>query len=985
MGKLLPPNIEGTIPAFYANTDGTVQITVPFSMNKAVSRNSVTGFSLKIKTVQSSSYLHTWEADSWDVESAMEAVFTVPSSLLTKLRVGQFYKIQLAYINGLTHAETKSLLQDKLNAFYNYKDAYTNSVTQTELRNAYNTYAASDSSFSQIAIGKLIIAIGNSINYNTEDEWYENIISQLDIANKTVGYYSSVGVIKYTTKPVVEITNLEDKIINSHIYQYTGYYSQADGDITEHLYSYRFDVFDANGNLYKTTGDCLHNSNNDTNNYESYDNFLLQEDFDPSDIHSIRYSITTINGVSISSPRYRFMQKISIDPELDAKLTATLDYENGYVSLNLVGNINEKTGAETPVTGAFLISRSSAASNFMEWDEVSRFKLGAQTPSRFLQNDFTIEQGQTYQYSIQQYNDNGLYSNRILSNKIYADFEDAFLFDGSHQLRIKFNPKVSTFKNDLLEAKVDTIGGKHPFIFRNGNVMYKEMSLSGLISYQMDENNLFLSDADLLLETDTNKERTQTTFYQLQYDEEINAYAQQYAIEHYSRTAMTDIVDMYNDSNDEYNVIKNSHYRTTQLTNYNIAAERLFKLAVLGWLNDGKPKLFRSPTEGNYIVRLLNVSLSPNDTLGRMLHTFSCTAYEIADYNYRTLDSYGLVTITSPKYTFMRWETVDLAPISTNGTIMYASGRLNRFPAYTVKFENLLPGSLFYIDGKPFHIGATGTYEVSIGTQMNIISIPDDAKYTGQMTYGYYSESQNSFDTIAEAEVIDYPIRQFIGETSEVLDEIIDIKNSLVKFLYLHAMIRPLRDAYVRTESGNQVYYLDADFTMPLVADPYFMYRIYSFEGRDKRFVKYYDAYNKRSYTDEATGYKPSFEINGETISLAEIHSIDFREPDKITSLKVNNGVSLDCGYQVCTITYMLEQTNAEVVYARQLWETAKNNLDEAIAFQSSDSNNQPADTMNSRIDSLMQQERTAYKNFITVLEEQKTIDDANRGAGDLS
>ena len=59
--------------------------------------------------------------------------------------------------------------------------------------------------------------------------------------------------------------------------------------------------------------------------------------------------------------------------------------------------------------------------------------------------------------------------------------------------------------------------------------------------------------------------------------------------------------------------------------------ERRFKLEVLNWLNNGKPKLFRSPTEGNYIVRLLNVSLSPVDTLGRMLHSFSCTAYEI-DY-----------------------------------------------------------------------------------------------------------------------------------------------------------------------------------------------------------------------------------------------------------------------------------------------------------------------------------------------------------------
>jgi hypothetical protein len=45
----------------------------------------------------------------------------------------------------------------------------------------------------------------------------------------------------------VQILNLEDKIINSHVYQYTGYYSQANGDRTEHLYSYRFDVYDKEG------------------------------------------------------------------------------------------------------------------------------------------------------------------------------------------------------------------------------------------------------------------------------------------------------------------------------------------------------------------------------------------------------------------------------------------------------------------------------------------------------------------------------------------------------------------------------------------------------------------------------------------------------------------------------------------------------------------------------------------------------------------
>jgi hypothetical protein len=71
--------------------------------------------------------------------------------------------------------------------------------------------------------------------------------------------------------------------------------------------------------------------------------------------------------------------------------------------------------------------------------------------------------------------------------------------------------------------------------------------------------------------------------------------------------------------------------------------ERNFKLDVLEWLNNGKPKLFRSPTEGNYIVRLMNISLTPEDTLGRMIHTFSCTAYEIAENNYNNLEAYSFI------------------------------------------------------------------------------------------------------------------------------------------------------------------------------------------------------------------------------------------------------------------------------------------------------------------------------------------------------
>ena len=52
MAKLYPPYIEGSIPAFYGTS-----LTVPFSMNRSVGRQEVSGIALKVKTIQSNSFL----------------------------------------------------------------------------------------------------------------------------------------------------------------------------------------------------------------------------------------------------------------------------------------------------------------------------------------------------------------------------------------------------------------------------------------------------------------------------------------------------------------------------------------------------------------------------------------------------------------------------------------------------------------------------------------------------------------------------------------------------------------------------------------------------------------------------------------------------------------------------------------------------------------------------------------------------------------
>lgn len=199
-----------------------------------------------------------------------------------------------------------------------------------------------------------------------------------------------------------------------------------------------------------------------------------------------------------------------------------------------------------------------------------------------------IEPGLTYSFELQ--NASVDTPCVITSNEVVAEMNDIFLSDkysGSQtqrQLRICFDPKVSV-KINILESKQDTLGSKYPFILRCGETNYKEYTISGLISYWMDEGNTFKRDSYVSVPS-------------------------------------------------------------TQLEASNVRMERKFRDDVLEWLTDGAPKLMRSATEGNHIVRLMNIQLTPNQTLGRMLYSFSCTAYEIADYNQENLIKYGLEIVS---------------------------------------------------------------------------------------------------------------------------------------------------------------------------------------------------------------------------------------------------------------------------------------------------------------------------------------------------
>lgn len=84
----------------------------------------------------------------------------------------------------------------------------------------------------------------------------------------------------------------------------------------------------------------------------------------------------------------------------------------------------------------------------------------------------------------------------------------------------------------------------------------------------------------------------------------------------------------------------------TDLNDSLIFVERKFRDHVMKWLSNGKPKLFRSETEGNMIVILSNVSFTPYDRSGRMVYSMTATATEIAEFNDDNLFEYDLIPTT---------------------------------------------------------------------------------------------------------------------------------------------------------------------------------------------------------------------------------------------------------------------------------------------------------------------------------------------------
>lgn len=265
---------------------------------------------------------------------------------------------------------------------------------------------------------------------------------------------------------------------------------------------------------------------------------------------------------------------------------------------SVIGKINvcfmpkdTETPAPVPANSTLTIRRGCDKDGFTIWDTIWKKRLTSPLTTTLSFDDFTIESGNLYKYEIT-YTDTSNHNYTIVEGPVMSIFDHAFLTGEGTQLCVKFNPNISSYRINVSDNIINTIGGKYPFIQRNGDMRYRSFILNGTIAYEMDEQHQF-------------KSRTQM------YGEWIDVYGS-YFVNHY-----------FNQRND----------RITQ---------RKFREAVMDYFYDDMPKLFRSTPEGNILVTITDVSLTPNQQLSRMIYDFTCTVTEIGEASIENCKLYNI-------------------------------------------------------------------------------------------------------------------------------------------------------------------------------------------------------------------------------------------------------------------------------------------------------------------------------------------------------
>lgn len=530
------------------------------------------------------------------------------------------------------------------NSINEYKDVHIAITKQSDNLTAFDKAKYP----SQIKIISAALNTGNTTNYSkinidknrqSDDKYYialpnEDIQDgfqtgivykvQLRFSNNTSGLYevpqklddylnthlasfsewSQVSLVQGINQPIVALKNGQGGVLtpssnniwNIDTFEIVG---SVQIDNNDPLRQYTLSLYDSLGNLIETSGVLFPS-------YQSYTdqiNYVFKHALEDGVSYILEFNYMTY-GLYTETLRYPILSLLNLIEQLNATLTAIEDVENGRIGLRI------QTTVAMPFAGTITIRRTSSKSDFEIWEDIHTVELRAERLD-YLWYDYTVESGIWYKYCVQK---RDIVGNRgvvvKLNDPVMIIFDSLFLTADSTQIKIKFNPQISSFQRVVSDNKVDTIGSKYPYIKRNGALGYRQFSISGLVSFLMDEDKIFTSREEI-------------------YSENVLKLYKDYNSDYENR------IDIFND----------------------ITYERDFRERVIDFLYKHNVKLFRSATEGNILVKLTDISFTPNQVLGRRIYSFQCTAHEIDEYTLVNCDKYDIQHLEDPGNIGEIWST----------------------------------------------------------------------------------------------------------------------------------------------------------------------------------------------------------------------------------------------------------------------------------------------------------------------------------------
>ena len=436
----------------------------------------------------------------------------------------------------------------------------------------------------QIRLGTQTLRFANGAVYdNSTGEEMTEVWNNTQINVLGMSEWSTISIIKTLSPFDSYIQNFNKGVvnnINTTVYTFVGMTNLYNSNPKETIKSTRFVLFDFKGNQLEDSGAIIQPESQKLYNYHTFNKVL-----DPNTTYQVLFEVSTSSGYT-QSQLYDFAVVLE-----DRDITYSIELNENYYGMSSEEISLTKTMVRLVVKDAaysdenlkpntYLIRRASSKDNFETWIDLAELRCAIGTSELYATyNDIMVESGITYKYTVQPKMLNT--SRLVVSDSVEATpvYEHTWLLGQNNAyLSIGFNLNLSNFKTVIKEAKIETIGSQYPFFVRNGDIKYREFSLSGLICQNMDATNSL----------------------------RIGEY-------------------------------ENRHIQ-----------ERMFRDSLHELLLDGRPKLFKSETEGLILVYLSNVSLTPNNVLGRMLYDFSMTATEIGRVDVDNLSEAEIIQFLQP-------------------------------------------------------------------------------------------------------------------------------------------------------------------------------------------------------------------------------------------------------------------------------------------------------------------------------------------------